>query len=245
MLIKTENPGTLRKSIELISELVTEVRIKIGEYGLSISAMDPANVAMVSFKIPKSSFSEFNTEDEEKLGINLNDFKRILKRTGTKSSLKLEKKENNLKIQIEDRIKRTFTLALLDIDSEEINFSEKVEKMEFSSSVEINSVDLVDAIEDCAVVADSCTFKIQDEKFVISSRGINSSRTEFSGDDAKIEAEECLSKYSVEYLQKFIKGAKLCEKTLLKFSNDHPLKIEFKTGDSELNFILAPRVETE
>jgi proliferating cell nuclear antigen len=245
MLIKTENPETLRKSIEMISELVTEVRIKIGDYGLSISAMDPANVAMVGFKIPKSSFSEFNTENEEKLGINLNDLKRILKRTGAKSSLKLEKKENTLEIQIEDRIKRKFTLALLDIDSQEINFSEKIEKMEFSSSIELKSIDLIDAIEDCAVVSDSCLFKIIDGKFIVSSKGINSSRTEFSGDEAKINAEECASKYSVEYLQKFIKGAKLCEKTILKFANDHPLKIEFNTGDSELDFILAPRVETE
>ena len=117
--------------------------------------------------------------------------------------------------------------------------------MEFSSKVQVNSFDLIDAIEDCAVIADSCTFKIQDENFIISSKGINSSRTEFSGDEAKIEAEECLSRYSVEYLQKFTKGAKLCEKTLLSFANDHPLKIEFKTQGSELKFILAPRVETE
>ncbi|MCP6727575.1 MAG: DNA polymerase sliding clamp, partial [Patescibacteria group bacterium] len=61
----------------------------------------------------------------------------------------------------------------------------------------------------------------------------------------KIEAENCSAKYSLEYLQKFIKGAKLSEKTILQFAEDHPLRIDFKIEQIELSFILAPRVETE
>ena len=40
-----------------------------------------------------------------------------------------------------------------------------------------------------------------------------------------------------------MKGAKLCEKTIIKFAEDHPLKIEFRGQGMELDFILAPRVE--
>ena len=64
MLIKLENPLFLAKVIDIISELVTEVRIKINEFGMSITAMDPANISMVNFKIPKSSFSQFEVEKE-------------------------------------------------------------------------------------------------------------------------------------------------------------------------------------
>ena len=42
-----------------------------------------------------------------------------------------------------------------------------------------------------------------------------------------------------------MKGAKLFEKTILKFAEDHPLRMDLKDGFMELNFILAPRVETE
>ena len=73
----------------------------------------------------------------------------------------------------------------------------------------------------------------------------NSARAEFSGDEAIINAEACSSRYSLEYLQKFLKGAKLVERSVLRFSGDHPLRMEFKTEYMELNFILAPRVETE
>jgi len=240
MLIKLEKPIVLSRAIEIISELVTEVRIKFNEFGLSIVAIDPANVAMIGFRIPKTAFSQFES-GEEVLGINLDSLKRILKRCGAGSSLVLEKKENLLHIQIHDRIRRNFTLSLIDIESEE----KEIPELEYSSKVEISSVDLVDSIDDCSVVGDACSFIIQEGKFIIEAKGLNSARSEFSGDEAKIEAENCKARYSLEYMQKFMKGAKLCEKTILQFANDHPLRLDFKGEHIDLVFILAPRVETE
>ena len=244
MLVKLENPVLLTKIIEIIFELVTEVRIKVNEQGMSITAMDPANVAMVIFKISKDAFSQFETDDEV-LGINLENLKQILKRCGVKSSLTLEKEENMLKFQIQDRIKRNFTLNLIDVDSEDIDFDEKTSKMEFSSLVELDSSDLIASIEDCGIVADSCSFIIENGKFIIEAKSLNSARSEFSETEAKMQAENCKAKFSLEYLQKFMKGAKLCEKTILHFAEDHPLKVDFKDSNMELNFILAPRVENE
>src|SRR3989344_4241143 len=266
MLIKLDNPSVLSKAIEIISELVTEVRIKVNDFGMSIIAIDPANVAMVSFKFPKSAFSQFEVSSEksdnpdgklsamqneieqkiakpssEILGVNLDDLKRILKRSNAKSSLILKKEENTLNIQIYDRIKRSFKLGLIDIESED----KEMPYLEYSSQVEMNSADFIDSIEDCSVVADSCSFIISDGKFIIEAKGLNSAHAEFSGDEAKILAEDCKSKYSLEYLSKIMKGAKISEKTVLHFSNDHPLKTEFRAEGIELSFILAPRVETE
>ncbi len=240
MRVKLENPTMLSKAIDIISELVTEVRLKVNEFGMSITAIDPANVAMISFKLPRSGFSEFEV-GEESLGINLDNLKRILKRCNAGSGLIIEKQENLLNIQIYDRIKRSFNLSLIEIDSEE----KEMPNLEFSSRVELTSLDLIDSIEDCAVVADACSFIIEEGKFIIEAKSLNSARSEFSGDEANIDAENCRARYSLEYLQKFVKGAKLCEKTILNFANDHPLKIEFKSQFMELNFILAPRVETE
>ena len=132
-------------------------------------------------------------------------------------------------------------MNLIEIETEE----KEMPSLEYTSRVEINSVDLIDSIEDCLVVSDSCSFIIQEGKFVIESKSMNSAMSEFSGDEAKIEAENCKSKYSLEYLEKFMKGAKLVEKTILNFSEDHPLKMIIKSEHMELNFLLAPRVENE
>ena len=244
MLIKLENSTPISRAVEIISELVTEVRIKVNEVGLSITAMDPANVSMVGFKLPKSSFTRFET-GAETLGISLDNLKQVLKRCGSGSSLIIEKKDNFLEMQIRDRIKRNFMISLIDIEGDEIDFDSKTERMEFSSSVELNAIDLVDSIEDCAIVSDSCSFIIDNDKFILEAKGLNSARAEFSGDEAKIKAENCKSRYSLEYLQKFIKGARLSEKAFLEFANDHPLKLEFVNELMELRFVLAPRVETE
>jgi proliferating cell nuclear antigen len=240
MKVKLDEPAILSKAIDLISELVTEVRLRVTEFGISITATDPANVCMVNFKLPKSSFSVFESEDDA-LGVNLDNLKRILKRCGAGSSLTLQKNENQLEILIEDKIKRKFSLGLIEIEREE----KEMPNLEYSASVEISSEDLVSAIEDCSVVSDVCSFIIKEGKFLVESQDLNSAKTEFSGDEAKIEAEDCRAKYSLEYLGKFIKGAKLFEKIGLKFGTDHPLKMGMKTEKVELGFILAPRVETE
>ena len=195
---------------------------------------------MINFKLPKSSFSQFET-GEEVLGVNLDNLKRILKRCGTGSSLILEKKENFLHIQIQDRIKRNFSLNLIEIETEE----KEMPELEYTARVEINSGDLIYSIEDCMVVADACSFITQDGKFIMEAKSIDSAMSEFSGDEAKIEAENCKSKYSLEYLAKFMKASKLVEKTTLNFAEDHPLKMNIRSEHMELSFLLAPRVENE
>jgi proliferating cell nuclear antigen len=240
MIVRLEDPSLLSKTIEVISELVTEVRIKLNEFGMSITAIDPANVAMMKFRLPKSAFSQFET-GEEVLGVNLDSLKKILRRCGSGTPLILVRKENLLGIEVQDRIKRDFSLNLIEIESQE----KEMPSLDYSARVEISSLDLISAIEDCAVVSDACSFGVNNGEFIVESKGLNSACSTFSKDEAKIEAENCKSKYSLDYLQKFMKGAKICEKTILNFANDHPLKIDLKTEHMELNFILAPRVETD
>jgi proliferating cell nuclear antigen len=240
MIVRLEDPSLLSKTIEVISDLVTEVRIKINEFGMSITAIDPANVAMVRLKLPKSSFSQFETGDEV-LGVNLDSLKKILKRCGSGTPLIFEKKDNLLEIEVQDKIRRNFSLNLIEVESQE----KEIPSLDYSARIEISSLDLISAIEDCSVVSDACSFGVNNGEFIIESKGLNSARSAYSKDEAKIEAENCKSKYSLEYLQKFMKGAKICDKTVLNFANDHPLKIDLRTEHMELNFLLAPRVETE
>jgi len=250
MLLRLDEPKLLSDIIAIISELVLEVRIKVNKGGMSIVAIDPANVALVSFKLPSEAFSQIEVE-EEVLGVSLDSLKLVLRRISPGSSLILQTEENTLKIQIQDKIKREFKLSLIEIETEE----KTMPNLDFTSKVEILSIDLAEAIEDCSVVADACSFISQPDKFIIEAKGsLNSAKSSFSSDEVKIEVKETgkedvkegiKSRYSLEYLQKFIKATKLTEKTIINFSNDYPLKLEFKTPRMELAFVLAPRVETE
>ena len=241
MKLKLDNPKIFSEIVSIISEMVLEVRIKVNNEGLSISAIDPANVAMILFKLPADAFSELEVEKEEVLGVSLDNLKAVLRRVKAGSVLAMEKEENMLKIIIQDKIRKEFSLALIDVEGDE----KPIPSLNFVSKIEMTSVDFSEAIEDCNVVADSCSFVSAPDNFVIQGKGnLNSFKSEFS-DEVNIQAEEATSKYSLEYLQKMIKGTKLTDKVVLNFGNDYPLKLEFNTPKVSLSFILAPRVETE
>jgi len=241
MRLKLENPKLFSDIISIISELVTEVRIKITKEGMSLNAIDPANVAMIYFKIPADLFSEFQLDKEVELGINLDNLKAVLRRCKAGSSLTLQKEDNLLKLGIQDRIKRDFSLALIDIDTEERSLPE----WEFNSVIKLNSDSLVEVVEDCSVVSDACTFIAEPNKFVVEAKGIHSARSEFSSDEVEIHSGNSLARFSIEYLSKFIKGAKISSKAQLSFSDNHPMRLDFPTGNVILSFVLAPRIEQE
>lgn len=242
MRVKFDNPKVLSDVVSIISELVSEVKIRFGNEGMSIIAIDPANVALVSFKLPASVFGEYNVEsNNEVLGINLDNLKAVLRRTKAGSSLYMENSDGFLKIEIMDKVKRSFSLALLEIEGED----KKVPSLEFLSQIQMNPGDFVDVIEDSLIVADSCTLIAEPDKFIIEAAGLNSARAEFSSDEIKIISGKSKAKYSLEYLQKFSKASKLADKIYINFSSNHPIKLEFKNDGFELAFILAPRVENE
>ena len=114
MLLKLDDVRLLAEPIYILSELVTEVKANISKAGINITAFDPANVSLSMLKIPPSVFSQFDAKDE-KLGLNLEDLKQVLKRTSAGSSIILKKEddENVLHIDILEKnkaSKRSFSL---------------------------------------------------------------------------------------------------------------------------------------
>lgn len=239
MIVKIDRPKVLADAISIISELVNEVKIKLLDDGMSIIAVDPANVAMIIFRLPKESFSEYEAGNEV-WGVNLEDLKRVLKRASTSSSITIEQEDNQLNISIFDRVKRNFILSLINIDSED----KDEPKLEFSAKVELDSETFSQSIEDCSVVADSCTFMTGENFFIVEASGsINSFRAEFNNDEISKINGLGKAKYSLEYLLKFIKAKKISERVNIRYSDDYPIRIDFAGNEMGIGFVLAPRVE--
>lgn len=241
MKLTLPNPKILADLVTIISDLVSEVRIKVNKDGINLTAIDPANVAMIYFKIPATLFTEFELSKDEELGINLTNLKAVLRRCKPGSALILERADNILKIGIRDRVKRDFSLALIDIETEE----KDLPSWEFNSVIHINSDTLTEVIEDCLVVSDACTLIAEPNKFIVEASGLNSARAEFSSDEAEIHSGNSTARFSLEYFNKFIKGAKISNRATLSFSDNHPMRLDFHTGEVVLSFVLAPRIEQD
>lgn len=235
----------LKDSVAIIADLVTEVRFTVTKNALELVAMDPANVAMVVFKLLSSAFAEYDVKSETTLAVNLNDLKSVLRRVKQSDTLTLEQEENKLKLTLKGNSKREFSIPLIDIDEKE----QKIPDLNFTVKVTTSSETFSDAVEDADIIGESVALGIRDGTFVVSSSSdLSKAQIEIPADDTtKLSgASEAKSKYSIEYLKRMIAASKLADSVEVNFSQDYPMKVEYKVVDKlDLSFILAPRVDND
>ncbi|MBU0615777.1 MAG: proliferating cell nuclear antigen (pcna) [Nanoarchaeota archaeon] len=248
MKLTLAEPTYLKESISIISELVNEARFKVSKDAIELVAMDPANVAMVIFKLLSSSFTEYDVEDNTEIAINLNNLKQILRRASSNDMVTLELGEDNkLKIQLKGNTTRTFNLPIIELEDKE----QKVPELTFPTSIQLASSILNSAIEDADIVAESVSFEAEPKKFTVRAEGeLSAAKIEIDeSEDVKVHIDgesKIKAKYSIEYLKKMMNGSKLSNNVTIHFNKDYPLKLDYKTVDKvSLSFILAPRVEND
>jgi proliferating cell nuclear antigen len=233
----------IKEPITIISDLVNEAKFKIKKDSVEMIAMDPANVAMVIFRLLSSSFVEYSVKEETTISINLNSFKQVLRRVKASDNLSLEVAENKLKIMLAGSTVRTFFLPLIDLDEKE----QKIPDLKFKTTVMCPSGTLNDAIEDVEIVAESVSFQAEDKKFTVAASGDQSkAMVEIKADESvSIKTDEKVkAKYSIEYLKKMIQASKISSVVSISFNKDYPLRLEYKEVDKlQMVFILAPRIE--
>ncbi|MFC1753837.1 proliferating cell nuclear antigen (pcna) [Thermoproteota archaeon] len=247
MKLVLAEPKYLRDSVTIISELVNEASFKITPNSIELTAMDPANVAMVIFKLLSSAFTEYKVSADVDVAINLNNFKQILKRSKPSDVLELEIEEGKLKITFKGTTTRTFFLPIIELEDKE----QKVPDLSFPISVLTETSLLDEAIADVDVVAESVMFIVEPKKLTVQAEGdLSKAKIEIPADNAtKIETEtqdKVKAKYSIEYLKKMITASKIADNVKIQFNKDYPLKLEYKSVDKVLiSFVLAPRVEND
>lgn len=249
MKLSLAEPKFFKDSISIISELVSEARFSISKDGITLIAMDPANVAMVIFRLLPTLFTEYKLTESVEIALNLNNLKQVLKRVGSGDSLSMELQDGSkLKLTIGGKTLRRFSLPIISLDEKE----QRTPNLSFPMTITMPVGMLSDAVEDASIVADSLLINCDGKRIVINAVGdLNNAEIEISGQDEQVEivsdlSEVVKSRYSIEYLKKMIGGEKLSDNVKLQFSKDYPLKLEYMSTDKvQLSFILAPRVEHE
>ena len=142
---------------------------------------------------------------------------------------------------------RTFSLALIDLDREDIPMDNLL-KIEYPAKWVIDTDFLIEAIKDAEIYSEILNMKaVKDEGLIFSSTGqIGEMEYSISIDDliqSEIE-ETCSGAYSLTFLKAILKMAPITEKLEVSLKTDHPLKMIFGLLEGgELNYFLAPRVE--
>ncbi|MBI5797300.1 proliferating cell nuclear antigen (pcna) [Candidatus Woesearchaeota archaeon] len=248
MELTLSEPRLLKESMNIISELVNEVTLRVDKDKIEIIAIDPANVAMVDFKLLSSAFLEYSVPKPQELAINLEHLKQILKRAKPSDtvSLALDEDKNRLKIVLKGDGTRTFNIPLITIDEAE----QKLPSLQFATKVMMSSSRFDDAIEDMSIISESLSLTSFPDKFLIKSESnLKDAVVEIQARDdtsIRLDGDALSSKYSIEYLKKISKANKLADQVSLEFGADYPLRAEYTLMDKlRLSFILAPRVSND
>jgi proliferating cell nuclear antigen len=210
MKLTLAEPKYLKDSITIISELVTEGTFKITKNSIELIAMDPANVAMVIFKLLSSAFTEYDIKEETEIAINLSNLKQILRRAGPNDMLTLTLDDNKLKIQLKGKNTRTFSLPIIEVEEKQ----QKVPELKFPLTIETSCENMSSAIEDADIVSDSLAFVVDKKEFMVEAEGdMNNAKVELNDEeDTKITVDsqdKIRAKYSIDYLKKMIMSSKL------------------------------------
>ena len=242
---KMSNPEIMVEAMKAAYELVKdEVTFKIGEDGIILRAMDPANVAMVIMELTKKAFDEYQIVKESFIGINMERFMQVLKRSGKGDEMSMRISGGKMEIIYTGRGVRRFSLPLLALESgprPEPNLS-------FSVKAEVQSTALREAVEDTSVVSDAITIVAANNELHLLAQGdlgdVETILKKGEGIEAIDIQDKARSKYSIEYLKKLAK-TKIGKNVKMMFKSDYPMMLQFSEPEIKIAFILAPRMDVE
>ncbi len=252
--LKLENSRILKGIVETLASIIDETEFRVTPKEFTISAMDPSRICLLKLSIKKENFDEYKCTKESKVGLNLDDLDKILKRSALNDSVEIDFKEADQKIKIKMQREgvsrtRTFSLALLDIDIEEIPMDRLLE-IEYPSKWVIEPDFLVEAIKDAEIYSEILNINATEgQGLVFSSSGQIGEMVYDLNEDDLLESNlsgSSTGAYSLTFLKAILKIASIIEKLEVSLKTDHPLKMDFDLLEGgELNYFLAPRVEEE
>lgn len=241
MIVQLKNGKVLKKIIESIKDLLTDVNIKIDNNGLSIQAMDASHVSVCNVSIYKSSFDVFDGVDKTYcFGVNVSNLDKIFKCMMHDMSVSLESFDIMDKIGITFHNEKNileFHLNLMEIEQDEIEIPEQ----EFECVFELESNDAYTHFKNLLSIGETCSIKSINSELTIETVG------DFSNMKIKLPNEKIKdinNMYSLKYINFFMKACSLSEKVTVKMIQDCPVLFEYDINDyGIIKYFLAPKIE--
>ncbi|MCD4703414.1 MAG: DNA polymerase sliding clamp [Methanosarcinaceae archaeon] len=245
MFTATIDAALLKDSIETLTVLVDEARFRISPEGIAVRAVDPANVAMVSFDLTPNAFDDFSASDCE-IGLDLTKITDILgvAERSDKVIIELDEQSKKLSIGIGQI---SYTLALLDPST--IRAEPRIPQLDLAAEIVINGKDLMKSVKAAEKISDHMSLGVEGETFFIEAKGdTDNMRQEMTREQLiDLKTGDVHSLFSLDYLTDMVKPASKSNEVTLHLGSDLPLKLNFNiaNGEGKIGYLLAPRIESD
>jgi proliferating cell nuclear antigen len=246
MKVVMEEAPALKDAIEAVVNLVEEGVFEMGDEGMGLKAMDPSQISMVAFSMPKGMFGEYSAGDQKRVGMDISKLSKVLARGNSGESVEMGIEENRLTVTFSGKKrKRVFKLPLLDLGEG----LEKEPKIEYKNRVVMGADALKEVIKDAKLLSSHITLVLSQKKLAVEIKGDEGEiKEEFEKDGEGLKELEvgadARATYPLSYLEDIIKATKADTDISLSLETDRPLKVEYSIVGAEAKYYLAPRIES-
>ncbi|RBI63287.1 DNA polymerase sliding clamp [Halomicrococcus sp. NG-SE-24] len=237
---------TLRTTIDSVGVLVDECKIHLEEDGLSIKAVDPANVGMVDLQLDAEAFESYEA-DGGVIGVNLDRLDSIAGMANSDQLVEMELDEETRKLHIQiDGLE--YTLALIDPDS--IRQEPDIPDLDLSANVVIEGTDIDRAVTAADMVSDHIALGVDedDELFYVDAEGdTDDVHLELTREDLiDLTVGPAHSLFSLDYLKDMNKAIPKNGEVSVELGEEFPVKMHFEIAEGlgQVSYMLAPRIQS-
>jgi len=236
----------LKTVLSSLRALVDEARIRITEDGLTVRAVDSANVAMDDLELEAAAFESFEASLGT-LGLNLDRLADPVSLASKDDLVQLfHDPESGKLIVVVDGLR--YSMACL--DSRTIRTEPTLPEFDLPAAVTVGRDALQRGVKAADLVADHVRLRMEadSEALVIEAEGDTDAVTlELDSDDIDVlAAGEASTLFSLDYCKRLVRTIPAGTPVTLDLGEDFPLILSYELadGDGTISRMLAPRIET-
>ncbi|MCX8190087.1 MAG: hypothetical protein N3F05_02545 [Candidatus Diapherotrites archaeon] len=236
-MIQVSKVQPFQAAIRAVASFISEANFRFNENGLSLKAIDPSQIVLVSYTAPKDFFSKFSVEPAL-IGLDMEELNKVVKRASLTDTLSISIEDSFLSISVSGTLERTFKLPLIDVLEED----PEIPEIQHDAKIEIQARLLQEALKDAALFESSVVLRVENSKLFIEARGSHGMlKTEAKHQDlVKVKAKaNVVGKYSLNFLENIVREADPNEMITMELKNETPMKISYNIGSTKIQFYLA------
>lgn len=239
-----EDTKSWKASIDAIAVLIDEGTLQLKKDGVKLRAMDPSQIAMVDFFMPKGSFEKYEIDKDMSIGIDFAELNKVTKRAKFEDKIELSL-DKRLNITFKGTTTRKFSLAIIESSST----PPKEPTIDFAADLKLNANTFKEVLKDAELVSNHVSLGIDKGLgFGVRADGDTGSvNVEFGEDNIlNLDVKEgAKSTFSLDYLKNMLSAADTGTVVELKMKTDSPLRLDYAIGNNRVIYYLAPRIESK
>lgn len=235
---------TLKGIVNIISTLIDEVKFTITPEGMTLKAVDAAHVAMIEMEIDKCAFESYDAENCE-IGLDLDKVKGVLKLASAGDIIRMEQDDTHGRLVFKvGNITRRMNL----VDTSTMS-DPKVPQLSLTAKISLSVDELQKGIRAADTISDHITLRAGQGYFELSCEGdTDSVSLRLEGESVKVDTDsDVCSMFPLDYFSNITKAIPSGTMVGVELDNDYPVKLVFALadGNARVNYLLAPRIESE